>query len=198
MFAKASYDTVWYVQHVDPNERFLAKGQPVPVNQPVILEHCGTSSYLAADLLECKNDFGIEYEASVHNFATLNKSQQLQLEKVGKLTRDVPTKFQVDQNIWMFVTSQDPSTDYKVVEVGKTTYEDLLRMIRQKLLERGAYGIRGLARIFKAVDQNGNHKLDPDDFRWGLYNYGISISKEVRSERISNTMLGCKTTCRSM
>jgi len=179
MLAKPTFETVWTIQHVDPNERFIAKGQPVPVNEPIIIEHCGTSHYLAADSYECRNDFGIEYEVSVHSYATLNKTQQLQLEKVGKLTRDVPTKFQVDQNIWQFVTSSDPKTDYKVVEVGKTTYEDLLRMIRHNLNERGAYGVRGLAKIFKQMDQNGNHKLDPDDFRWGLYNFGINISKEV-------------------
>ena len=102
----------------------------------------------------------------------------MKLEQVGKLTRDMPTKFQGDQNIWAFVTSDDPSTDYRVVEVGITTYEDLVRMIKAKLLERGAYGVRALSRIFKEMDINGDHKLDPDDFRWGLYNYGMIISKE--------------------
>ncbi len=28
------------------------------------------------------------------------------------------------------------------------------------------------------MDDNGNKMLDPDDFRWGLYNYGITVNKE--------------------
>ena len=28
------------------------------------------------------------------------------------------------------------------------------------------------------MDDNGNHMLDVDDFRWGLIDYGISITKE--------------------
>lgn len=166
-------------QHADPNERFQARGLPVPCNEPVIVEHCATSQYLASDKVAYNNDFGLEYEACVHSFATLNKSQSLALEKTGKLTRDLPTKFQGDENVWAIAMSNDPATDYKVVERAKMTSDDLLRLIKQKLLERGAYGIRGLGLVFKNMDENGNRKLDPDDFRWGLHNYGITISKEV-------------------
>ena len=35
-----------------------------------------------------------------------------------------------------------------------------------------------MARIFKAMDNNGNGNLDVDDFRWGLMDYGVSLSKE--------------------
>jgi hypothetical protein len=28
------------------------------------------------------------------------------------------------------------------------------------------------------MDSKGDHKLDVDDFRWGLLDYGIEISKE--------------------
>ena len=35
-----------------------------------------------------------------------------------------------------------------------------------------------MARIFKAMDNNGNGLLDVDDFRWGLMDYGVSLSKE--------------------
>lgn len=156
----------------------VCRGEAIPLQVPVVIEHCATSEFLAADTLDFSNNFGIECEVSVHSYSTFNKAQQLKLEKSGKRKREVPTKFQDDQNIWAIVTSDDPSTDYKVVEVGKTTYEDLVRMIKQKLLERGIYGVRKLAHIYKEMDQNGDHKLDPDDFRWGLLDYGIAISKE--------------------
>jgi len=46
------------------------------------------------------------------------------------------------------------------------------------LLELGIFGIRALSKIFKKLDQKGDKNLDPDDFRWGLFNYGIVITPE--------------------
>jgi hypothetical protein len=43
--------------------------------------------------VKIKNDFGSENEVSVHSFATKNRSQNLALEKDGKITGDLPTKF---------------------------------------------------------------------------------------------------------
>lgn len=57
------------------------------------------------------------------------------------------------------------------------TIEDVIAEIKQRILERGSNGIRGIARIFRAMDDNGNHLVDCDDFRWGLIDYGIQISK---------------------
>lgn len=62
--------------------------------------------------------------------------------------------------------------------MNKFSIEDLIHQIKSKILERSSNGIRGIARIFKAMDDNGNHMLEVDDFRWGLMDYGISITKE--------------------
>jgi len=32
------------------------------------------------------------------------------------------------------------------------------------------------------MDENGNKNLDVDDFRWGLMDYGISITKDEGAE----------------
>lgn len=56
--------------------------------------------------------------------------------------------------------------------------ETLMKEVKQRLLERSSFGLRGLSRIFKAMDDNGNGQLDVDDFRWGLIDFGISVSKE--------------------
>jgi hypothetical protein len=194
MHTVASYDTVWSIEHADPNVRYAMKSQPVSVNSPVIIEHCATSHFLASDLVEYRNDFGTEYEVCVHSFATLNKSQSLALERSGKLTRELPTKFQNEQNIWTFITSNDPATDFpfdrptaesvaittqgKLSEGGAQT---LFAAIRAKLLERGSYGIRGLGQVFKHMDKNGNHKLDPDEFQAATQNYGLTLSPEAPS-----------------
>lgn len=58
------------------------------------------------------------------------------------------------------------------------TIDDLLKDIKNKLLERGSYGIRGLARIFKILDNDGGRKLDVKEFQDGLIDYGISITDE--------------------
>lgn len=63
-------------------------------------------------------------------------------------------------------------------DLNKFTIQDLIRDVKSKIIERSANGIRGIARIFKAMDDNGNHMLDVDDFRWGLKDYGITLSKE--------------------
>ena len=36
------------------------------------------------------------------------------------------------------------------------------------LLEKGGYGIRGLVKIFKSMDANGNKTLDKEEFKQGL------------------------------
>lgn len=88
MFSKNVYNTVWKIVHANPNLRTSSIDQPVLANEPVLIEHCATSHYLASDSIQYRNDFGTEYEVSVFSHSTKNKSQSLSLEQVGKLTRD--------------------------------------------------------------------------------------------------------------
>jgi len=177
MHPKPIFDTVWTIEHQDPNLRTKSIGQEVKAKDYVLIKHDSTAHYLASDLKEHKNDFGYEYEVSVHSYATTNKSQQLILEKTGKLNREQPTKFQYDQNSWQIITSDDPTTT-KLPDNPKNAAEDLTRRIKKRLMEKGMMGIRALSRIFKSIDIKGTNNLDPDDFRWGLFNYGIKITKE--------------------
>lgn len=71
---------------MNPNYRNSSLGEPVPANDGVLIEHCATSQYLASDKIDYRNDFGMEYEVCVNSYSTNNKSQALNLEKVGKLT----------------------------------------------------------------------------------------------------------------
>lgn len=84
---------MWIVDHLDPNFRFERQGEPIPANAPVLIRHAATNHYLASDLNKIKNDFGTEFEVCVNSFATKNRSQNLALEKDGKMTGDLPTKF---------------------------------------------------------------------------------------------------------
>ena len=71
---KSSYDTVWEIEEIDPNNRFESYGEKVIANGPLIVKHASTCHYLASDLVKDENDFGSEYEVTVHSYATLNKS----------------------------------------------------------------------------------------------------------------------------
>ena len=57
-----------------------------------------------------------------------------------------------------------------------------MNQLRSKILDRSAFGLRGLQRIFKAMDVKGDKNLDVDDFRWGLMDFGIQVSKDEAAE----------------
>ena len=173
------FNNTWIIDYIDPNYRFEKQGTPVEVNDPILIRHLGTNHYLASDLNKIKNEFGVEYEVFVNSFASKNRSQNLALEKEGKITGDLATKFQEDQNIFYLISAPSEAYSQPVEVLNKFTIDDLIKEIKEKIVERsGAGGIRGMTRIFKAMDNNKNGLLDVDDFRWGLMDYGISVSKE--------------------
>lgn len=94
MVAKNGYNAAWKMVHVNPNSRVSSIGQPIPANEEVIIEHCATASFLFSDHIKYGNEFGLEYEVSVFSQLTNNKGQSLNLERIGKLTVDQPTKQQ--------------------------------------------------------------------------------------------------------
>ena len=100
MVTKSIYNTVWQIKHVNPNLRVSTIGEPVPALEEVVIEHCATAQFLFSDFINYGNDFGMEYEVSALSQTTNNKTQALNLEKVGKLTVDQPTKHQLQQNAW--------------------------------------------------------------------------------------------------
>lgn len=53
-----------------------------------------------------------------------------------------------------------------------------MKDLKTKLYERSCFGIKALTAIYQAMDHKGDHKLDVDDFRWGLMDFGIQLSKE--------------------
>uniref|UniRef100_A0A7S3KF90 EF-hand domain-containing protein n=1 Tax=Euplotes crassus TaxID=5936 RepID=A0A7S3KF90_EUPCR len=160
-------------------------GEKVPANEPVLIKHSNTGRYLASDLVKHKNQYGDEFKVSVC-IAPGKKTQNLALEKTGMITADVPTKHPEDANVWMVCTAPDPSYSVPLEGDEEFTFEDLLREIKGRLLERSSFGIRGLGRIFRAMDDNGNRQLDIDDFRWGLIDFGITITKEEAAQLLKH------------
>lgn len=74
---KDNYNTVWMIEHTDPNERLEMVGQPVRTDDSVLLKHEMTNQWLAADTKTYNNTFGEEFEVMAHNFLVQNKTQNL-------------------------------------------------------------------------------------------------------------------------
>jgi hypothetical protein len=176
--AKSVYNTVWRILHSNPNHRNNTLSEPVKADHHVMIEHCATSQYLASDKIDYRSDFGMEFEVSVASYSSNNKSQALNLEKVGKLTVDQPTKLNFDQNVWTIVTAPDPSFSEPVKQAPKYNAQDLINDIKQKLSARGTLAIRGLGRMFRILDNNGNRQLDLNELIWGLKDFGIGLDEE--------------------
>jgi len=51
--------------------------------------------------------------------------------------------------------------------------------VRSKILERGANGIKGISRIFRIMDDNGNKKLDMEEFAEGLCAYRLDVAPDT-------------------
>lgn len=100
------------------------------------------------------------------------------LEQTGKITRDQPTKFQSAQNSWVICLAPDASFAEIAEPAPKYTAEDLVNDIKEALKSRGTMGIRGLARLFKIMDNNGNKQLDRAEFAQGLGEMGIGLTAE--------------------
>jgi hypothetical protein len=64
--------------------------------------------------------------------------------------------------------SQEPNT---------RPFEELKNEIIQICIERSHNGIRGLGIIFRNMDSNGDHNLDPTEFKYMLRDFGVKISE---------------------
>jgi len=181
--AKESSDGLWVIEHADPVMRFEMEGEVVRVGEPILIKHLNTNVFLAADdKFKIKNDFGSENEVHCHSHSTHNKSQNLALEQDGRLTVDVPTKFQQNQNLFIIQTAPDGSYARPVEDLTKFDINDAMKDLKAKLYDRSTFGVKALTTIFQAMDSKGDHNLDVDDFRWGLMDYGIQVSKEDAQE----------------
>ena len=175
-------NTIWIAEHADSRVRFESQGTPVITNSDLVIKHNQTGQWLSSDHINYRNDFGVEFEVSCHSYLDTRKTQQLSSEKVGKITGDIPTRLQGLENVWRIFTSESPDQAEEKEEVRVLPPEAILAGVKKTLLERGAYGIRGLAKVFKNMDDNGNRLLEPEDFKWGLINYGIYLKdEELRS-----------------
>jgi len=81
-----------------------------------------------------------------------------------------------------------PNASYSVPmeELEAFSIEDLINEVKAKILHRSSGGIKGIARIFKAMDDNGNRQLDLEDFRWGFIDYGFNLTIEEAQQLLTH------------
>lgn len=77
-----------------------------------------------------------------------------------------------------------PNASYSVPmeQLEAFSIDDLIKEVKAKILDRSSGGIKGIARIFKAMDDNGNRQLDMEDFRWGFIDYGFNLTQEEAAQ----------------
>ena len=78
----------------------------------------------------------------------------------------------------MAATARHQAELKKKAELAIKTTTDPIELLRAKCLARGANGIRGLSRMFQIFDDNRDRKLDMDEFRKGINDYGFAYSKD--------------------
>jgi len=76
------------------------------------------------------------------------------------------------------LSSPDASYGTPIEELNRFSVDDLLKEIKTKILGRSANGLTDIQTIYNNMDENGTQLVDLDDFRWGLIDYGIQITKE--------------------
>jgi len=86
----------------------------------------------------------------------------------------------------MIHTAPDASYARPIAELAKFDVVDLIKDVKSKIFAKSSFGIRGLKRIFSAMDANENCKLECDDFRWGLMDFGIQVSPEEAQEILNH------------
>ncbi|EGD72917.1 EF hand family protein [Salpingoeca rosetta] len=78
----------------------------------------------------------------------------------------------------MAFTQRGESTLKRDAKLKADQATDPIEKLRYRCLERGAGGISGLGRIFRIMDDNGNKKLDFDEFKKGLHDFGVHLDDE--------------------
>ena len=72
------FNSVWILDHPDPNFRFENQGEVVKAGEPLLIRHSQTSNYLGAcSSSKYANDFGSENEVHVANHSSLYRTQNL-------------------------------------------------------------------------------------------------------------------------
>lgn len=87
-------------------------GEPVKLNDLILIKHCFTQQWIASDHHKQTNDFGTEFEVFAKSFQNLQKTHNLIAEKQGRTTIDINLRYQENQNIFKIQTASNPLEEF--------------------------------------------------------------------------------------
>ena len=158
---------LWAIAPAD-GDALAVEGTPVPVGTPVQIMHRATNRPLAAALdFQMPTDFGNELTAHAFRYVP------------NTITSNPAGRPAQSQNRWVVVTSSTPAAAVDKRRFVELTPEMVMAKVKSILIARnGEHGIGGLGRMFRIIDDAGDGVLDREDFKWGLYDYGVRISDQ--------------------
>ena len=66
---------------------------------------------------------------------------------------------------------------YMEKHVQISNFEEIKKNVIDLCKKRSANGLRGLRRMFKAMDRNRNGSLSPVEFKYAMRDYGLNLSE---------------------
>lgn len=119
-----------------------------------------------------------QFKAGLDKFGCVFSEKEI-LSLFNKYDKDKSGKICFDEfsNLFASMGSGNVAVTNPVFEIQRQAPNILLANIREILLKRGEYGIRGLARSFKKADKNRNGIFDRAEFQWAMKDAGIQLTK---------------------
>lgn len=119
-----------------------------------------------------------QFKAGLEKFGCVFSEKEISA-LFNKYDKDKSGKICFDEFSALFATigSGNVVVTNPVFEMSRKKPDELLNRIKQILLKRGEFGIRGLARSFKKSDKNRNGVLDRNEFIWAMKDSGIQLTK---------------------
>jgi len=96
----------------------------------------------------------------------------------GKFDKDGNNKLDYEEfSSWFAIkgSGNNPNVN-PVFGIKREPPNQVLQKILDTLKARGAHGIRGLGIVFRRMDNNGDRKMDRNEFMWGLRENGHTLS----------------------
>ena len=66
---------------------------------------------------------------------------------------------------------------YMEKHIAISNFEEIRQSVIDLCKQRSANGLRGLRRMFKAMDRNRNGSLSPVEFKYAMRDYGLTLSE---------------------
>jgi hypothetical protein len=89
--------------------------------------------------------------------------------------------FNKEKTVMNFTRSQGRDLNvrnpYMEKHVQISNFEEIKERVIKLCRERSANGLRGLRRMFKVMDRNGNGSLSPVEFKYAMRDYGLTLSE---------------------